>query len=94
MPNYTRFDAIDDFATFYREEIIPSLEPDSAVEIDPTRETPTYRWLKGNYSGFVERLRRDYDLSPSQFYDAVGLPPRSQDGQHLGDFPRADRTDP
>lgn len=75
MPNYARFDDIEDFAAFYREEIMPAVETDGAVEIDPARETPTYRWLKGNYSGFVERLRRDYDLSPGQFYDAVGLPP-------------------
>lgn len=35
----------------------------------------TYAWLRRNFSGSVERLRRDHDLSPGDFYDAVGLPP-------------------
>ena len=35
----------------------------------------TYAWLRRNFSGFVERLRRDHDLSPGDFYDAVSLPP-------------------
>ncbi|WP_256289349.1 tyrosine-type recombinase/integrase [Halobellus inordinatus] len=79
MPNYARFDGLDDFAQFYREEIAPTLRADADVDIDPEGETPTYAWLKRNYSGFVERLRREHDLSPGEFYDAVGLPPNSDD---------------
>ena len=71
---YARFGGLDDFAAFYREEIVPALRSDPDVNLDPDRETPTYAWLKGNYSGFVERLRRDYNLSPGDFYDEVGLP--------------------
>lgn len=78
-PNYARFDDLDDFEHFYREEIASTLRADPAVDIDPTRETPTYAWLKANYSGFVERLRRDHNLSPGEFYDAVGLPPEDTD---------------
>ncbi|NHN61613.1 MULTISPECIES: tyrosine-type recombinase/integrase [Halorussus] len=79
MPNYARFDTLDDFERFYREEIAPALRDDPDADVDPDRETPTYAWLKRNYSGFVERLRRDYDLSPGDFYDAVGLPPSGDD---------------
>lgn len=77
MPNYARFDGLDDFETFYHEEIVPALRADSDIDADPVSETPTYTWLKANYSGFVERLRRDHDLSPGQFYDVVGLPPNT-----------------
>lgn len=75
MPHYARFDGLDDFAQFYEEEIALALRDDPDVDVDPDRETPTYAWLKGHYSGFVERLRREYDLSPGEFYDTVGLPP-------------------
>ncbi len=75
MPNYARFNGLDDFETYYREEIAPTLRADPDVDTDPNRDTPTYTWLKSNFSGFVERLRRDHDLSPGDFYDAVGLPP-------------------
>jgi site-specific recombinase XerD len=71
---YARFDTLEEFAEFYRAEVVPTLRTDPSIDVDPERETPPYRWLKGNYSGFVERLRRDYDLSPGDFYDAVGLP--------------------
>lgn len=74
MPDYARFDGLDDFERFYRKEIVPALR-DADTDVDPDRDTPTYAWLKDNFSGFVERLRRDHDLSPGEFYDAVGLPP-------------------
>jgi len=72
---YAHFDTLDDFETFYREEIVPALRADADVDADPDRETPTYAWIKENFSGFVERLRRDHDLSPGEFYEEVGLPP-------------------
>ncbi|WP_049986134.1 tyrosine-type recombinase/integrase [Halobellus rufus] len=78
-PTYARFDGLDEFERFYREEIVSALRSDPTVDLDPTHETPTYAWLKSNYSGFVERLRRDYELSPGQFYDEVGLPPEKLD---------------
>ncbi|WP_211313106.1 hypothetical protein [Halarchaeum salinum] len=34
---------------------------------------------EGDYSGFVERLRRDYDPPPGEFYNEVGLPPNADD---------------
>ncbi|MFC4551052.1 MULTISPECIES: tyrosine-type recombinase/integrase [Halorussus] len=81
MPNYARFDGLDDFETFYREEIAPALRADPDVDVDPDHKTPSYAWLKRNYSGFVERLRRDHDRSPGEFYETVGLPPRPDDGE-------------
>lgn len=77
--SYTRFDGLDDFADFYRTDIIPALRADPDIDVNPDCETPTYHWLKANYSGFVARLRRDYELSPGQFYDTVGLPPDTDD---------------
>lgn len=65
MPNYARFDGLDDFETFYREEIAPALRVDPNIDTEPDCETPTYARLKSNFSGFVERLRRDHDLSPA-----------------------------
>ena len=83
-PKYAQFDDLGEFDRFYRDEIIPAIRADPAVELDPTRETPTYAWLKSNYSGFIERLRRSYDLSPGQFYEKVGLPPASNDDETDG----------
>ncbi|MFD1589496.1 integrase [Halorientalis brevis] len=77
MAKYAQFSDVDDFASFYRDEIVPAIDADPDADIDPRRETPSYRWLKQHYSGFVERLRREYDLSPGEFYDAVDLPPES-----------------
>ncbi|WP_410767491.1 integrase [Haloferax sp. DFSO60] len=74
MPNYARFDDLDEFASFYYTEIEQAIRDDSGLDIDPDHETPTYRWLKSNYSGFVERLRRDFNLSPGEFYQEVGIP--------------------
>jgi site-specific recombinase XerD len=71
--SYARFDGVDEFARFYREEIVPALRDDPEFDADPSEATPTYRWLKRNYSGFVERLRRDHGLSPGEFYDTTGL---------------------
>ncbi|WP_336023285.1 site-specific integrase [Halobellus salinisoli] len=73
-PTYAQFDDIEEFKRFYHVEIAPTIREDPTVDVDPASDTPTYAWLKSNYSGFVERLRRDYDLSPGQFYDSVGIP--------------------
>lgn len=90
MPNYARFDDLDDFGTFYREKIAQALRGDSDIDTDPDRKTPTYACLNSNFSGFVERLRRDHDLSPGEFYDAVDLPPNpdeSGNGWGIGHEP-------
>jgi integrase len=79
MGTYTCLDDLDDFAAFYRETVVPALRADPDLDVDPDRETPPYRWLKANFSGFVERLRVDHDHSPGEFYDAVGLPPEGTD---------------
>ncbi len=75
MTSYAAFETLAEFDSFYREEIAPAMAADDDLSVDPASETPPYAWLKSNYSGFVERLRRDYDLSPGDFYAEVGLPP-------------------
>ncbi|WP_135855048.1 tyrosine-type recombinase/integrase [Halorussus salinus] len=90
MPNYAQFNDLDEFEQFYREQIIPKLRNDPDFDADPLQETPTYRWLKTNFSGFVERLRRDHALSPGEFYDTVGLPPNpteSDNNWHISHEP-------
>jgi site-specific recombinase XerD len=84
MPRYAHFEDLGDFADCYREEVAPAMRADPEAP-DPDTDTPTYAWLKSNFSGFVERLRRDHDCSPGDFYDAVGLPPASGDGSDAGD---------
>ncbi|MFB6179145.1 MAG: tyrosine-type recombinase/integrase [Halorientalis sp.] len=79
MAEYAQFESIEEFEEFYRDEIVPAIRGDDNLDVDPATETPPYRWLKRNYSGFVERLRREFDLSPGQFYTTVGLPPSSTD---------------
>ena len=79
MASYAAFETVGEFEQFYRDEIVPAIRADEAVDVDPRTDTPPYRWLKGNYSGFVERLRRDHDLSPGQFYTEANLPPESAD---------------
>jgi len=89
MPHYARFDGLDDFARFYEDEIAPAARDDPDTDVDPERETPTYAWMKANYSGFVERLRRDHDRSLGEFYDEVGIPanPRGEDAWTLDHEP-------
>ena len=84
MTSYAAFGTLAEFETFYREEIAPAMTADDDLSVDPASETPPYAWLKSNYSGFIERLRRDYDLSPGEFYDEVGLPPDDSDENPWG----------
>lgn len=79
MSSYAQFETVGEFEQFYRDEIMPAIRVDDSIDVDPRTDTPPYRWLKGNFSGFVERLRRDHDLSPGQFYTEAGLPPKSSD---------------
>ncbi|MFB6164373.1 MAG: integrase [Haloarculaceae archaeon] len=80
MPRYAHYDSLAEFAAFYDEEIAPAIRADPDLDVDPDRETPPYRWLKANYSGFVERLRRDFECSPGEFYDEVGIPVETDAG--------------
>jgi integrase len=84
MTSYAAFETLAEFESFYREEICPAMAADDDLSVDPEAGTPPYAWLKSNYSGFVERLRRDYDLSPGEFYDEVGLPRDGDDRDHWG----------
>jgi integrase len=79
MPRYAQYDTLAEFATLYRTEIVPAIRDDDSLDVDPDSETPPYRWLKGNFSGFVARLRRDFDCSPGEFYETVGIPSESPD---------------
>jgi len=65
----------DDCKAFYHEEIAREMRSDG---LDPERETPTYAWLSEHYRGFVAHLSRNFDLSPGQFYDEIGVPPKTE----------------
>ncbi|GCF16139.1 hypothetical protein Harman_40740 [Haloarcula mannanilytica] len=69
----TRYSTMDlaDCESFYRETVVPAMENHG---LDPNTETPTYAWLNGQFPGFVKHLQRQFDLSPGQFYDEIGVP--------------------
>lgn len=65
-----------DCEAFYREEVWREMQADDQ---DPTEETPSYAWLNSNYPGFVKHLSRNFDLSPGDFYEAIGVPADPED---------------
>jgi integrase len=62
-----------DVDAYYRDEIAVEMRADG---LDPDRETPTYRWLMDHgYGGLVSYLRREFDLSPGEWFDEMDEPP-------------------
>ena len=49
MPNYARYDDLDEFTRFYRVEIAPALRADP--DVDPERSIPTYALTKEQLLG-------------------------------------------
>lgn len=73
---------LDDLEIFYREEILPTMVDDG---LDPDAETPAYSWLVDRgYSGFIDYLKREYGLSPEEFYAERGLAADEEPYWNLG----------
>lgn len=91
MPETTRYSTmdLDDCEAYYHDEIAPEMR---AEGLDPSTETPTYSWLNSNYSGFVKHLKRNFDLSPGDFYDDRGLPPENTTDESAFAFVQHDAT--
>ena len=62
---------LDDLEAFYWEEVAPAMREDG---LDPDRERPPYAWMtEHDFSGLVKALRRDHDLTPTEFYDRLDV---------------------
>lgn len=62
---------LDDLEQFYWTEIAPVMEADGR---DPEFEQPPYAWMcEHGFGGFIKALRRDHDLTPTEFYDRLGI---------------------
>lgn len=63
--------SLDDLEEFYWREIAPSLRRDG---FDPSTDRPPYQWMREQgFGGFIEALRRDHGLTPTQFYDHIDV---------------------
>ena len=62
---------LDDLEAFYWEEVAPAMRKD---DLDPEQEQPPYAWMtKHGFSGFINSLQRDHDLTPTEFYDRLDV---------------------
>lgn len=62
---------LDDLETFYREEVAPAMREDG---LDPESEQLRYAWMtEHGFSGLVKTLRRDHNLTPTEFYDRLNV---------------------
>lgn len=66
--------SLQDLEHLYWTEMATKLRADG---FDPLDEQPPYEWLVENgYSGLIRALRRDHDLTPTEFYvDVLGIEP-------------------
>ncbi|UPV77163.1 site-specific integrase (plasmid) [Halorussus limi] len=87
-PRYATMDC-DDCEAYYWDAIAPEMQ---ANGFDPDHETPTYSWLNRNYPGFVKHLSRQFDWSPSDFYDEYGIPPQQDAEESVFAFVEHDAT--
>jgi integrase len=87
-PRYATMDR-DDCEAFYWNEIAREMRADG---LDPDCETPNYAWLNTEYPGFVKHLKRSFDLSPGDFYDEVGAPPKRNGDDSPFEFVGHDAT--
>jgi integrase len=62
---------LDDLQAFYWTEVAPVMRED---DLDPEADRPPYTWMtKHGFSGFIKALRRDHDLTPTEFYDQLDV---------------------
>ena len=62
---------LEDLEAFYWEEVAPAMREDG---LNPECEQPPYVWMtEHGFSGLVKALRRDHDLTPTEFYDQLNV---------------------
>jgi integrase len=62
---------LDDLEAFYWNKVAPVMRED---DLDPEADRPPYEWMaKQGFSGLIKALRRDHDLTPTQFYDRLDI---------------------
>jgi integrase len=67
---------LDDLKAFYWQEVAPAMHED---DLDPERDQPPYAWMaEHGFSGLIKALRRDHDLTPTEFYERLDV--GSEDG--------------
>ncbi|WP_058997724.1 tyrosine-type recombinase/integrase [Haloarcula sp. CBA1127] len=87
-PRYSTM-SLTECEAFYHDEIKPEMRADG---LDPRTETPPYAWLKDRYAGFVGHLSRKLDLSPGEFYEEIGVPPKDPPTEEPFGFVEDDAT--
>lgn len=62
---------LDDLEAFYWNGVAPEMRED---DLDPEADRPPYTWMtKHGFSGLIKALRRDHDLTPTEFYDRLDV---------------------
>jgi integrase len=69
---------LNDLEAFYWEEVAPPMREDG---FDPEADRPSYEWMtKHGFSGLIKTLRRDHDLTPTEFYERLDVGSDDGDG--------------
>ncbi len=69
---------LDDLEQFYWTEIARAMEADGR---DPECDQPPYAWMcEHGFGGFIKALRRDHDLTPTEFYNRLNIGPEEEPG--------------
>jgi len=63
--------SLDELVAFYNDTIAPKMVADG---LEPRKESPPYEWLLDNgFSGLADTLRKNHELTLTEFYtDVVG----------------------
>jgi integrase len=71
---------LDDLEAFYWNEVAPTMREDG---LDPETDYPPYKWMaEHGFTGFIKTLRRDHDLTPTEFYERLDV--GSEDDNYWG----------
>lgn len=73
---------LDALERFYDDDVTATMQADG---LSPSSETPTYSWMVENgFSGFIKALRRDHDLTPTEFYTRIGAGDADEENEYWG----------
>src|SRR5699024_476370 len=62
---------LDDLEAFYWNEVATTMREE---DFDPEADRPPYEWMtEHGFSGLIKALRRDHDLTPTEFYDRLDI---------------------